>query len=206
MTERSDAAVASSVVSTSAVASNVVSSEGVAGSAARPLGLRWPDALGLPLAAAAAALLAAAGADAVAVVPLAAAVAAAPALARIDTAQRRLPNPLTVPLLVVGAAACAVRLAQGDLAPLAAVGSALVLLVMAVAGGMGMGDVKLGAALALVTATVGWAVPLAGLAASIVVGGVAGGAALSLGRRSVAFGPALLVGHAVAVVVAMQPP
>lgn len=170
----------------------------------RPLGLRPLDALGPALAVVVTALLAAAGADAVAIVPLAAAVAAAPALARIDTAERRLPNALTVPLLGIGAAACVLRLAAGDLAPLAALGCALVLLAMAVAGGMGMGDVKLGAALALATATVGWQVPLAGLAASVVVGGIAGGVALTLGRRSVAFGPALLVGHAVAVAAALQ--
>jgi leader peptidase (prepilin peptidase) / N-methyltransferase len=177
----------------------VQSGGAVVSGTALPLVLRRLDALGLPLAAAAAALLAAAGADAVAIVPLAAAAAAAPALARIDTTQRRLPNALTAPLLVIGGAAGAVRLAQGDLAPLAAVGCALVLLAMALTGGMGMGDVKLGAALALATATVGWAGPLAGLAASVVIGGAAGAAALVLGRRSVAFGPALLIGHAVAV-------
>ena len=69
---------------------------------------------------------------------------------------------------------------------------------MAIALGMGMGDVKLGTALALATATLGWGAPLAGLAASVVVGGVAGTVALTVGRRSLAFGPWLLVGHALA--------
>ncbi|MFA4840923.1 MAG: prepilin peptidase, partial [Agrococcus sp.] len=144
------------------------------------------------------ALLGVGGADAVEMVPLTAASAAAPALARIDTAQHRLPNALTAPLLAIGAVAGALRLAQGDLAPIAALGCALALLAMALAGGMGMGDVKLGAALALATAAIGWEVPLAGLAASVVVGGVVGGVALAAGRRSVAFGPCLLVGNGIA--------
>ena len=161
-----------------------------------PLHLRPLDLLGLPLAAAAATMLVLQGWDAVAVVPIAAAAAAAPALARIDTAERRLPNALTLPLLLVAGIACLVRALSGDLAVLAALGCGAVLLLMAVAGGMGMGDVKLGAALALATATLGWAVPLAGLAASVIVGGVAALLALTVGRRSLAFGPWLLVGHA----------
>ncbi len=171
-----------------------------AASALRPI-----DALGLPLGAAVALLVGSSGADAVAVVPLAAVAAAAPALARIDATERRLPNALTLPLVVVGAVAAAIRLVQGDLAPLAAIVCGTVLLAMAVIGGMGMGDVKLGAALALATATLGWTAPLAGLAASVVVGGVAGAAALAIGRRTVAFGPALLVGHGAAVALALQP-
>ncbi|MCR8671636.1 prepilin peptidase, partial [Agrococcus sp. HG114] len=76
---------------------------------------------------------------------------------------------------------------------------AALLLGMATAGGMGMGDVKLGAGLALASATLGWGVPPAGLAASVVVGGIAGAAALASGRRSVPFGPWLLAGHGIAV-------
>lgn len=174
------------------------------GVAARPpLALRPSDALGPPLGAVVATLAWAAGADAVALVPLAVAAALAPALARIDVAERRLPNALTLPLLSVGAIAAVVRLAQGDLAPLVALASALVLLAMAVAGGMGMGDVKLGAALGLALATLGWTAPLAGLGASVMVGGIAGAVALALSRRTVPFGPALLVGHALAAAGAM---
>jgi leader peptidase (prepilin peptidase) / N-methyltransferase len=168
-------------------------------SATPPLRLRPLDLVGALLAAATAAVLALAGHDVVAIVPLAAGAAAAPALARIDLAERRLPNALTLPLLATAAAACALRLTTGDLAPLVGLGCGALLLVMAVAGGMGMGDVKLGTALALATATLGWAAPLVALAASVVVGGVAGTAALALGRRSVAFGPWLLVGAALAV-------
>lgn len=169
-----------------------------------PVRRRLVDLLGLPLAATVVVLLAVQAWDAVAILPVAASAAVAPALARIDTAERRLPNALTLPLLLAGAAAAVVRLAQGDLAPLAALACALVLLAMAVAGGMGMGDVKLGTALALATATLGWSAPLAGLAASVVIGGIAGAVALALGRRTIAFGPALLLGHGVAVVLALQ--
>lgn len=167
-----------------------------------PVRLRPADALGLPLAAATAWLLAAHGWDAVAAAPLTAAVAVAPALARIDVTERRLPNAITLPLLGIAAVACVLRLFGGDLAPLMALGCGGIVLLMAVVGGMGMGDVKLCAALALATATLGWAVPLAGLAASVVVGGVAGMIALALGRPTVAFGPWLLVGHALAAVAA----
>lgn len=160
-----------------------------------PRRARAVDLLGAPAAAAALTLLVLAGRDAVAVVPLAAAGAVAPALVRTDLAERRLPNALTVPLLLVAAAGGVLRLAQGDLAPLVAVACGIVLLAMAVVGGMGMGDVKLGLALALATATLGWAAPVAGLAASIAVGGVLGAAALAIGRGSIPFGPALLLGH-----------
>ncbi|MGM1028429.1 MAG: prepilin peptidase [Actinomycetota bacterium] len=178
--------------------------EGALSERAAPLELRPIDVLGVPLALVGTGLLVAAGVDAVAAVPLAAAATVAPALARIDATERRLPNALTVPLIALGAVAVGLRLAQGDLAPLAALACALVLLVMAVLGGMGMGDVKLGTGLALATATLGWTAPIAGLAASVVVGGIAGAAALALGRRTVAFGPALLLGHGAAVALALQ--
>jgi leader peptidase (prepilin peptidase)/N-methyltransferase len=164
-----------------------------------PVRLRAVDALGIPLAAAAAALLVMLGWDAIAIVPIAAVAAAAPVLARIDMTERRLPNTITLPLLVVGTIACLVRLLGGDFALFVAIGCGAILLLMAVMGGMGMGDVKLGTALALASATLGWAVPLAGLAASVIVGGIAGLVALTVGRRTVAFGPWLLVGHALAV-------
>jgi leader peptidase (prepilin peptidase)/N-methyltransferase len=163
------------------------------------LRLQPADGLGLPLAAGTAWLLLDGGADAVATAALAAAALVSPVLARIDSAERRLPNAITLPLLLVAALAGLLRAATGDLAPLVALACGGLLLAMAAFGGMGMGDVKLGTALALATSTVGWAAPPAGLAASIVVGGVAGGIALAGGRRTVAFGPWLLVGHALAV-------
>ncbi|WP_347754235.1 prepilin peptidase [Agrococcus sp. ProA11] len=167
-----------------------------------PVRLRPLDTLGLPLAGAAAAVLAGEGWDVAAVAPLAAVALAAPALIRIDTAERRLPNAITVPLLLIAALACLVRLLAGDLAPLVGLGCGALLLLMAVTGGMGMGDVKLGAALALATATLGWSVPLVGLAASVVIGGVVGIVALAVGHRTLAFGPWLLAGHAIAAALA----
>ncbi|WP_169514176.1 prepilin peptidase [Agrococcus lahaulensis] len=172
---------------------------------APPVRLRRVDALGVPLALVAAWTAVAAGLDAVAAVALAAAALAAPLLWRVDVAEHRLPNAVTLPLLLVAATAGAARLAAGDLAPLAALVSAGVLLAMALAGGMGMGDVKLGAALALAASTLGWTVPLAALAASVVVGGLAGVVALAAGRRSLAFGPSLLAGHALAAVLLGAP-
>lgn len=167
-----------------------------------PVALRPVDAVGILLAPAVAVLLVAQGWDAIAIAPLTAATAAAPALARIDTAERRLPNALTLPLLLLGLLAGLARLLTGDLSPLVALGCGMLLLLMAIMDGMGMGDVKLGAGLALATATLGWAVPLAGLAASVIVGGVVGLVALLAGRRTVAFGPWLLVGFALAAVAA----
>ncbi|GAA3605018.1 hypothetical protein GCM10010968_21930 [Agrococcus terreus] len=171
----------------------------IGGRTAPPLELRPIDALGLPLAAVAVWALLGAGADAVALLPLVAAAAAAPALARIDQAERRLPNALTLPLLALATAAAAVRLATGDLSPLVGLACGAALLGMAAVGGMGMGDVKLGAALALAASTLGWLAPVAGLVAAIMLGGVAGGVLLALGRRSLAFGPWLLTGAAVGV-------
>ncbi|WP_405217068.1 prepilin peptidase [Agrococcus sp. Ld7] len=165
-----------------------------------PVRLRAVDLLGIPLASVVAVLLATVGWDAIAIVPLAAAAAFAPALARIDTLERRLPNAITLPLLLLGALAGVARLLTGDLSLLVAFGCGVILLVMAVTGGMGMGDVKLGTALALASATLGWSVPLVGLATSVIVGGVVGVVALAVGHRTVAFGPWLLVGHALAAV------
>ncbi len=168
----------------------------------RPLRARPLDALGAPLALAAASMLAAHAWDAAAIAAVSAAALVAPALARVDLAERRLPNALTLPLLAVAGLACGARLLGGDLAPLVALACIALVLLMAILGGMGMGDVKLHGGLALATATLGWAVPLAGLAASVIAGGIAGTVALALGRRTVAFGPWLLVGHALAAVAA----
>lgn len=184
---------------------NVAEAEATASALAGPqppLVLGATDLLGLPLAAATATALAVLGWDLITIVPLAAAAAVAPALARIDVTERRLPNLLTLPLLLIALLACIARVLSGDLAVLVALGCGAVLLLMAVAGGMGMGDVKLGTALALATATLGWAVPLAGLAASVIVGGIAGLIALIAGHRTVAFGPWLIVGSLLAAGVA----
>lgn len=117
-----------------------------------------------------------------------------PALARIDLAVRRLPNPLTLPVLGIGAAIAAAHALSGSWqGPLAALAGAIVLLVMNLAGGMGMGDVKLGSAVALALSATPAGV-VGALTASFVLGGVVGLVALALGRRTLPFGPFLIAG------------
>lgn len=78
--------------------------------------------------------------------------AVTPALVRIDVAQRRLPNVLVGVVAVAWVASIVLSLAQGDVVPAVrslgfVVVTALAGVAMALAGGMGMGDVKLGAVL-----------------------------------------------------------
>ncbi|GAA2174239.1 hypothetical protein GCM10009846_19410 [Agrococcus versicolor] len=139
----------------------------------------------------------------VAAVGVVAAALVAPALARIDVAVRLLPNALTLPLLAIGAACAVIAGARGAWhGPVLAVVVALVLGVLWWTGGMGAGDLKLGAGLALAVAPLAWWLPLATLAAAVVLGGVAGLVARVRGAASVAFGPWLLAGAGVAVVLA----
>lgn len=117
-----------------------------------------------------------------------------PALARIDIAVRRLPNPLTLPTLAVAAAVTMIHALSGNwLGPAVAAGCALLLAVLAFAGGMGMGDLKLGAAIVLAVSGTPL-VPLVALSASFVFGGLAGLVMLVFGHRTLPFGPFLLLG------------
>ena len=126
-----------------------------------------------------------------------------PELVRVDLRERRLPNALTVPGIAIGALTWAVEsLHDGriDLPPLAAgVGYAGVLLALALLGGMGLGDVKLGAALGFAS----W-LPLVGVL-SPVIAFLAGAVAsvfvlLARGRgQRMAFGPHMLGGFWAAV-------
>lgn len=130
--------------------------------------------------------------------------ACAPTLTRIDVRDRRLPNALTVPLMVVGAAAGVVSAILGDwLGPVVALGVGGLMLVLALTGGMGMGDVKLAVALALAVSPFAWWLPAAGLMASFVLGGIAGVVALVAGHRTLPFGPWLLAGFGVALAVTL---
>ena len=140
-----------------------------------------------------------------ALVPALAVAAVAPPLARVDRAEHRLPNRLVLSALAAGVVGLGVSwLASGrlPLVPLLAAASyAGVLLVCALFGGMGMGDVKLAAALGLAAPTIGVAV-LSSLLAFL-LGGVA--AVFVLIRRGpgarVAFGPFLLAGYFGALIV-----
>ena len=161
----------------------------------RVVGVAVPALVSIALAAVAVLAL---GANHTLLAPLAVA-AVAPPLAQVDRAEHRLPNRLVVPALLAGVVGLGVSwLVTGTppLVPLVA-GAAYggVLFVFALFGGMGMGDVKLAAALGLASPTLTIAVlsPLlafltGGIAAVIVL--------IRRGRRArIAFGPYLLVGY-----------
>jgi leader peptidase (prepilin peptidase)/N-methyltransferase len=138
--------------------------------------------------------------------------AVTPELVRIDLREHRLPNRIVVPGIVVGLAAAGLSWpATGDppLVPLvAAVATATLLFLLSLGGGIGMGDVKLAALIGLASPTIAIALaaPLAGfllggVAASIVlVRGVLAGRGREARRAHLAFGPYLLAGYWVALV------
>lgn len=161
----------------------------------------WHWALAVPLAAVG--LIA--GGPTAASIPLLYLAIVTPELVRVDLRERRLPNDLTVPGILIGVLAWGIRsLAAGAIDPVpvaAGLGYAGLLLVAALAGGMGLGDVKLGAALGFAA----WVPFVAVFSPGIAF--LAGGAASAFvvirrGRgRSMAFGPYLLGGFWAAVVV-----
>jgi leader peptidase (prepilin peptidase)/N-methyltransferase len=131
-------------------------------------------------------------------------------LVQIDVRCLRLPDPVVGALAVVVAVPPAVRgpLAASGAAVAAAavVGSAYLMLAIVSGGGLGLGDVKLAAALALGLGFHGWpAVALGAVLPYLLIGPVA--LVLVLGRRvrrraALPFGPALLAGALAAVVAA----
>lgn len=137
-----------------------------------------------------------------ALLPAFAVAAVAPPLWRTDVAEHRLPNRLTLPALLAGLLGAGVSwFATGSppLVPLIAGGLfGGALLFAALAGGMGMGDVKLAAALGLASPTVTIAVLspllaflLGGIAAVVVMIRRGFGAR----REQLPFGPFLLAGY-----------
>jgi leader peptidase (prepilin peptidase)/N-methyltransferase len=135
---------------------------------------------------------------AAALIPALYVAAVTPELVRVDLRAHRLPNTMVVPGIGVGLVAAAL---QWSLVPLAA---ALVfggfLWLLGLAGGIGMGDVKLAVLLGLASPTVG--IAIAAPFAAFVLGGVV--ASVVLVRRGpgtrIAFGPWLLTGYWIAVV------
>jgi leader peptidase (prepilin peptidase)/N-methyltransferase len=137
------------------------------------------------------------------------------ALVRVDVEERRLPNALVLVVLIGAAAGVVVAVAGGDGASAAwacllgiAVLAACVPLVRS--GGLGAGDAKLASAGAVAAALASPAAPLAWLVAVALLGGAHGVAAVvirrrgaSRGRAVIPFGPVLLVGWWLAVVVAV---
>jgi leader peptidase (prepilin peptidase)/N-methyltransferase len=140
--------------------------------------------------------------------------AVTPELARVDLREHRLPNRMVGPGLGVGLVASGMGpalsvipgtgLAPGDASvPLvAALAFGGALGVMSLAGGVGMGDVKLAALIGLASPAPG--IALAGPVLAFLIGGVA--AVVVLVRRGrgarIPFGPALLAGYWVAIVLA----
>ena len=138
--------------------------------------------------------------------PLVYLAAVTPTLCAIDAVERRLPNSLVLPGYLVAAAGIVAHwIVGGEFSTVAVVSGVLyfvVMLAFAVAGGMGMGDVKLagvlGLSAGLVSATAAVVSPLV----AFVLGGIAAIGALRGGRgASIPFGPFLLAGFWVAVVV-----
>jgi leader peptidase (prepilin peptidase)/N-methyltransferase len=126
-----------------------------------------------------------------------------PELARIDVREHRLPNRLVVPGIGVGLATWGAEcLAAGHLVltPIVAgAAAAMFLLALCIVGGIGMGDVKLAAALGL-----GSWVPFVGVLSPVIgflFGGVGSVILILRGARGrrMAFGPYLLAGFWVAV-------
>ena len=137
---------------------------------------------------------------AVATIPALYVAAVTPTLTRIDLAEHRLPNRLVVPGLAVGLLAAAGSWGTTGIPPfvplVAGVAYGGALFVFALAGGMGMGDVKLAAVLGLAspTATVAIASPLL----AFLTGGLVSVVVLAVRGRGtrIPFGPFLLLGHA----------
>jgi leader peptidase (prepilin peptidase)/N-methyltransferase len=128
--------------------------------------------------------------------------AVAPPLIRVDVAEHRLPNRLVLLALLAGLAGLSITwLATGTppLVPLlAATAFAGALFVLALFGGMGMGDVKLAAALGLASPSATIAV-LSPMLAFLLGGMVSAAVLLRRGGRArgarIAFGPFLLAGY-----------
>jgi leader peptidase (prepilin peptidase) / N-methyltransferase len=130
-----------------------------------------------------------------------------PAIAIIDLRHKIIPNRLTYPALIGFPVYLVIaRLADGGVDPLRATIGALaygggLFIVALVSGGMGMGDVKLAAAIGLVLGAISLGAVGVAAGAAIVVGGaaaivaIAGGAAR---KAMIPFGPAIAVGAVVA--------
>lgn len=166
-----------------------------------PPGLRARLAWQVPVALALAVLaVAAVGMRPALIVPLYLAAVTAE-LCRTDVARHRLPNALVLPGYAFAAVGLAWEWALAGVVPWRPLGAGAAffafLLLMHLAGGMGMGDVKLAGLLGLGLGALGVATAVAGIAIGFLAGGAAGVATLlSAGGalRRIPFGPFLLAG------------
>jgi leader peptidase (prepilin peptidase) / N-methyltransferase len=159
----------------------------------------------LPLAVVLAVLAVVAIGPAAAALPAVYLAATAPELTRIDLREHRLPDRMTLPGIAVGVVGVAIQGVATRTVPwvplIAAAALVIVFFVLAVFGGMGLGDVKLVAVIGLASPTLGIAV-LAPPAAFLLGGVVSIVALIRRGRGArIPFGPFLLAGYVVALVV-----
>jgi len=127
--------------------------------------------------------------------------AVTPELVRVDLREHRLPNRMVVPGIVVGLVACA--LTGSPIPVIAALAFAGLLWVLGLAGGIGMGDVKLAALLGLASPTP--AIAVAAPTVAFLLGGAAAFLVLATRGRGarIAFGPWLLAGYWLTVALAL---
>ena len=160
----------------------------------------------------AATLLAAAGIAAAGLepraLPLLYLAAVTPALCSADLRQRRLPNRLVLPgYLVAVAGVVAQWLRFGEFPVVSLIAGVFYLgflLLLGVAGGMGMGDVKLAGVLGLAAGLLGPTAAIVSPVVAFLAGGAAGIVALRRGSgASIPFGPFMLAGFWVAVLLAV---
>jgi leader peptidase (prepilin peptidase)/N-methyltransferase len=125
-------------------------------------------------------------------------------LAEIDLRCLRLPDRLVVAMaLLAGVPLAVLRPERIGSAVLAAVTVLLAYAILALLGGLGLGDVKLAAVLALILGFAGWPAVVAGvLAAHLINGPIALFLLVSGRRRALPFGPALLAGALLALTAA----
>lgn len=119
-----------------------------------------------------------------------------PRMIAVDIAEHRLPDAVVLPALAVALGAVLLDARNGSVAVVAALAYGLLLLVLHLAGGMGLGDVKLAPALGLLAGAIGPATALAAPLLAFLAGGMAAVAVLL--RRgpgaAMPFGPAMLLG------------
>jgi leader peptidase (prepilin peptidase)/N-methyltransferase len=138
------------------------------------------------------------------VLPLLYLSAVTPRLCAIDFAHRRLPNRIVLPGYLVAVAGAAAQWAVTGEAPILALASGsaffVFMLAFAVAGGMGLGDVKLAGVLGMSAGLLGLSAAVISPLAAFLLGGVAAIVALRGGAgASIPFGPYLLAGFWIAV-------